>query len=82
MDPLMLRCPSAAAEEPSPASTSDSPAASSILPAWRTSRSNSRKGKVLSAKSVTQMNSADKDLFVVNLLNLWKFIVIHRKIVK
>ena len=29
-----------------------------------------------------QMNSADKDLFVVNLLNLWKFIVIHRKFVK
>ena len=47
-----------------------------------TSRSNSRKRKVLTAKSVTQMNSADKDPFAVNLLNLWKFIVIHRKFVK
>ena len=47
-----------------------------------TSRSNSRNGKVLTAKSVTQMNSADKDPFAVNLLNLWKFIVIHRKFVK
>jgi len=28
------------------------------------------------------MNSADKDPFAVNLLNLWKFIVIHRKFVK
>ena len=36
----------------------------------------------LTAKSVTQMNSADKDLFTVNLLNLWKFIVIPRKFVK
>ena len=49
---------------------------------WRTSRSNSRKGRVPSAKSVTQRNSADKDLFAVNLLNLWKFIVIHTKFVK
>ena len=47
-----------------------------------TSRSNSRKGKVLTAKSVTQMNSADKDPFAVILLNLWKFIVIYRKFVK
>ena len=47
-----------------------------------TSRSNSRKGKVLTTKSVTQMNSANKDPFAVNLLNLWKFIVIHRKFVK
>ena len=43
---------------------------------------NSTKGRGLTAKSVTQMNSADKDLFAVNLLNLWKFIVIHRKFVK
>ena len=47
-----------------------------------TSCSNSGKGKVLTAKSMTQMNSADKDPFAVNLLNLWKFIVIHRKFVK
>ena len=31
---------------------------------------------------VTQMNSADKDPFAVNLLNFRKFIVIHRKFVK
>ena len=36
----------------------------------------------LSEETVTRLNSADKDLFAVNLLNLWKFIVIYRKFVK
>ena len=40
----------------------------------RTSRSNKEEERGLSEEVVTQMNSADKDPFAVNLLNLWKFI--------
>ena len=57
------------------------PAGPDILPACSvfgrrrgTSPSNKEKGMGLSEETVTRLNSADKDLFAVNLLNLWKFI--------
>jgi len=80
--PLVLPRHSTTAAGPSPASTGRFPGllCSQLRPG--TSRKNLKKARGLTAKSVTQMNSADKDLFAVTLLNLWKFIVIHRKFVK
>jgi len=78
----VLRRRSTIAEEP-PTTVTDEPQCllCSQL-ATGTSDSNLTKVRGLTAKYVTQMNSADKDLFAINLLNLWKFIVIHRKFVK
>ena len=80
--PLVLSHHSPAATGPSPAATGRFPGllCSQLRPG--ASGSNLIKGRGLTTKTVTQMNSADKDLFAVNLLNLWKFIVIHRKFVK
>jgi len=80
--PLVLPRPSAADGMASSGRGSETPATSLCKSTSRTSRDNSTKVKGLTAKSVTQMNSANKDLFAVNLLYLWKFIVIHRKFVK
>ena len=80
--PLMLHHHSTAADKPPSAEIASSPTTSLFKIPSGTSYKNSTKVRVLTAKSVTQMNSADKGLFAVNLLNLWKFIVIHRKFVK
>ena len=79
---LLLRRPFSTADKP-PSAGNSKPGmllCSKFRPG--ASGSNLKKRRGLTAKSVTQMNSADKDLFAVNLLNLWKFIVIHRKFVK
>ena len=68
--PLVLPRPLAADGMAFSDQSSETPATSLCKSTSRTSRDNSMKVKGLTAKSVTQMNSADKDIFAGNLLNL------------